>query len=224
MSTNKRKSLSDILSARKGSWLEGDWSKVQAAPDYGKPIPKGKYPARLIAGEPFVANTGTPGFKLRFEVREGEHQGRQVSYVIWLTDAARSGAKRDFVKLGITSKSQLERGIPSGILATVTVTVRQDDDGAEYNDVRTFDVTGVEPSDAFAPETDDEGEPLDTSFVPEEIEAAATSAPNTAVEPPPEPTPAEAPDAPGRGKQCKPQQGALPLANGPAGGPYLGGR
>src|SRR5262249_41024211 len=149
--TTQRKKLSDILQG-KSSWVGGDWSKIQAAPDYGKPIPRGKYSARLLDAEPFVAPLkGTPGVKLRFEIREGEHRGRQLSYTIWLTDAAKAGAVRDFAKLGIHSQEQLEDGVPPGILTDLFVVIRTSEAGEEYNEVRTFEVTGVEQGDAFAP-------------------------------------------------------------------------
>lgn len=62
-------------------------------------------------------------------------------------------AKRDLLKLRITSVEQLEQPLPPGLRATVRVALRRDDDGSERNRVVKFDVTGqdaVEDED-FAP-------------------------------------------------------------------------
>ncbi len=68
-------------------------------------------------------------------------------------------AKRDLGKLGVTALEQLERPLPPGIRCQVKLALRRDDDGNEYNRVKTFEVVGIdEPeSDAFAPA---DGHPL----------------------------------------------------------------
>ena len=147
-----RKSLSDILHGDDG-FFDG-WHDVQAADEFG-PVPAGAYITHLVASEPFNAKTrGTPGYKLSFKIIEGEHTGRRLWYDIWLTAGARTQAKRDFDKLGITDpKHQLERPLPAGIRCQCKVTLRKDDDGAEFNRVKTFTVVGIDPpeQDAFAP-------------------------------------------------------------------------
>ena len=62
-------------------------------------------------------------------------------------------AKRDLAKLGVTALEQLERPLPPGIRCRVKLTLRNDDDGSEYNRVKTFEVVGIDPPevDPFAP-------------------------------------------------------------------------
>jgi hypothetical protein len=228
--TQLRKRLSDIIAAGKSSWLKGDWSKIKAAHDYGKPIPPGKYSARLLCGALDEAGTGTPTFKLTFEIKEGPHEGRRVWYDIWLSDAAQRGAVRDFNKLGIKNQEQLEQGLPPGILCEIAVAVRRDDNGTERNVVRTFEVTGVEKTEpnpfppqeggaaptAENPDSEPHG-PVDTSFNPAELEGAppAPADGNGRADPTPAPTQGELPlpELPGRKRGRK-----------GADGPYAEGR
>jgi hypothetical protein len=215
-----RKRLSDIVKGK--SWLDSDWNSVQAAPDYGKPIPKGKYPSRLLSADLFQSRNNKPGIKLAFEICEGPHQGRRLWYDIWLTEAAAPGARRDLAKLGVSSKAQLDAGIPPGVfLCELTVVVNVGDDKTERNTVKTFEVTGVEPSDAYAPETGpDSGEP-DSSFNVEEFDGASPKA-----------TSVPASDAPGSapstdvaaGRKRKPKQDSLPFQSDLSPGPYAEGR
>ena len=56
-------------------------------------------------------------------------------------------AMRDLAKIGITHSDQLYQPLPSGILATVKMAVRKDDDGTERNRVKDFQVTGIEAAE-----------------------------------------------------------------------------
>ena len=154
----ERRKLTDILRAGKSTWLEQtDWSKGERAVDFGKPVPTGLYAARIISGELSEARTGTPSFKLTFEIsEEGPHKGRKVWHDIWLTDAAKKQALRDFDKLGIKNLKQLEGGLPAILKAKIRVIVHQNDKGIEYNVIRSFEVIGIEPvePDPFAPPPD----------------------------------------------------------------------
>src|SRR5262249_56784339 len=116
---------------------------------------------------------------LTFEVIDGEFAGRRCWHKIWLTEAARQQAKRDFDKLGVTDpETQLEAGIPLGVIrCRVRVTKRTADDRAEVNEVKTFDEIGIDPGDAFEPA--DNG---DASFDPEALEQGNKAA---SEEPPP---------------------------------------
>ena len=105
------KSLADILDSFA---LSRAWDETEAAVEF-EPLPAGIYIARIIQGRLFSSRTGTPGFKLTFEVMEGEHIRRHVWHDVWLTDAALPLAKRDLAKLGITSMDQLKRPLPQGI-------------------------------------------------------------------------------------------------------------
>jgi hypothetical protein len=142
--------------------LERTWSTTKAADDL-KPIPPGDYRCRVASGELFTSRTGTPGYKLTFEVLDGEHADRRVWHDVWLTEAALAMAKRDLAKLGIDRPEQLEQPLPEGIVVAARVTLRRGDDGAEFNRVARFDVVAVEPPtpEPFAPTTDTDGTDTD---------------------------------------------------------------
>lgn len=151
-----RKSLSDILHYGERDNLSRAWGETEAAEDFA-PLPSGEYVARIIGGDLFTSkNKGTAGYKLAFRVLEGDHQGRQFWHDIWLTPAALPMAKRDLAKPGVTALEQLERPLPPGIRCRVKLALRRDDDGAEFNRVRAFDVIGIDgpEDDAFAPAGD----------------------------------------------------------------------
>jgi hypothetical protein len=148
-----RKSLTDILREGDRENLSRAWGQTEAAEDFA-PLPAGEYVARVLTGELFKSQAkGTPGYKLTFRVLEGEHAGRQFWDDVWLTPAALPMAKRDLAKLGVTALDQLEKPLPPGIRCKVKLVLRRDDDGTEYNRVKTFAVVGIDPPDAdpFAP-------------------------------------------------------------------------
>lgn len=135
------------------------WDATEAADDRG-PIPAGTYEARILSGERFEARSGTPGYKLAFEIRDGEFQGRRVWLDLWLSKAALPYTKAALAKIGVTRPEQLSEPIPPGIIARVRVALRKSDDGAEFNTVKAFDVLRVEQPepDPFAPTEDEAGE------------------------------------------------------------------
>ena len=146
-----RKSLSDILAGNQSSTdLSKAFDSTAAAGEYA-PLPKGQYHAVITNGQLFTARTGTPGYKLTFEVLDGDHKGRKFWHDLWLTPAAMSHAKRDLAKLGITSLRQLDYPLPARFLCDVKLVLKRNDGGDEYNQVKSFDVTGVEAPDPFAP-------------------------------------------------------------------------
>jgi hypothetical protein len=146
-----RRRLSDILANGQSGKLREDWNRTEAAADFA-PLPPGTYTARVLSGELFNAKSGTPGYKLTFRVLEGEHAGRQFWHDLWLTLAALPMSKRDLGKLGVTSIEQLERPLPAGIRCTVKLVLRRDDDGAEHNRVRGFDVIAIDEDPAADPD------------------------------------------------------------------------
>lgn len=148
-----RKSLRDILREGDRQNLSRAWGETQAAEDFA-PLPSGEYVARIISGELFTSKTkGTAGYKLCFRVLEGDHQGRQFWHDVYLTPAALPMAKRDLGKLGVTTLEQLEQPLPPGIRCKCKLALRKDDDGSEYNKLKTFEAIGIDPPDvdAFAP-------------------------------------------------------------------------
>jgi hypothetical protein len=148
--------LSDILNNGDGERIRRAWNETEAADEFG-PLPAGEYVAHIIDGDLEQSRSkGTPGYKLTFKVIEGEHSGRHFWHDVWLTPAALPQAKRDLGKLGVAELSQLEKPLPRFIRCKCKLALRRDDDGAEYNRVRRFDVIGLdEPEqDEFAPADD----------------------------------------------------------------------
>jgi len=145
--------LTDILQNGTAETLRQAWDLTEAAGELA-PLPPGEYTAHITAGVLENAKTrGTPGYKLTFRVCEGDYTGRQFWHDLWLTEAALPMTKRDLAKLGVTSLEQLDLPLPRGIRCRCKLVLRRGDDGAEFNQVRTFTVVGIdEPeADAFAP-------------------------------------------------------------------------
>ena len=148
----ERKKLSDLLTDNDRKRLAKAWDTTQAATDFGT-LPAGEYVAHVVDGAFMTAKTGTPGYKLTFRVLEGEYAGRRVWHDLWLTEAAMPMAKRDLAKLGVTSLDQLDKPLPRGIRCRVRLALRRDDDGREHNQVRSFEVIGIDQPEQspFAP-------------------------------------------------------------------------
>ncbi len=151
----ERKKLSDILVNSEREKLGRVWDSTKAADDL-KPLPSGEYRCTIASGELFNAKSGTPGYKIKLVVADGEHTDRVVWHDVWLSEAALPMAKRDLAKLGVTSLEQLERPLPVGIIGKAKVTLRKNDDGTEYNRVNRLDVVGIETPEPepFAPSDD----------------------------------------------------------------------
>ena len=152
--TTPPRRLSDILNGGADS-LRSAWADTKPAEEF-KPLPKGTYTARVVTGELFTAKSGTAGYKLTFRVLDGDHVGRHFWHDLWLTPAALPMTKRDLGKLGVTSVDQLDAPIPPGIRCSVQLALRRNDDGTEFNRVRTFGVVGIDSVD------DDDFGPVDT--------------------------------------------------------------
>jgi len=156
----QRKSLSEILNGNNNFF--NDWGNVKAANEFG-PVPPGTYVARIVRGTLDSSKLkGTPSYTLEFEIIEGEFSGRKCWYQIWLTTAAKTQAKRDLDKLGVTDPAtQLERPLPEGIICRIKVVVRTEDSGEQFNKVRSFAVERIDApaADPFAPQHDsDDGD------------------------------------------------------------------
>jgi hypothetical protein len=154
---NERKKLSDILRGSTRETLTKQWKDTEAAKDLA-PLPPGEYLFRILSGELFTSNQGTPGYKLTLEVTEGEHEGRRGWHDVWLTQAALPMAKRDLGKIGVTDLEQLERPLPPGILIRAKIALRKNDEGTEHNRVIRFEPAGIEPGDAFEPSPDSDNQ------------------------------------------------------------------
>lgn len=146
--------LSAILAAGGGSNIRRIWDTTSPADDFG-PLPSGEYVARIVKGELETSRThGTPGYKIEFQVVEGEYAGRRIWHDLWLTPAAMPMAKRDLGKLRITSLEQLEQPVPQRIVCAVKLALRTEDDGTRHNKVRSFEVLRIETpaAEPFAPD------------------------------------------------------------------------
>jgi hypothetical protein len=150
----ERKRLSDILPQSERDNLARLWDSTKPADDLGL-LPEGKYHCRIIDGTAFTAKTGTRGFKITYEIVDGVHAGRWIwSEPMWFTPDAMAITRRELARIGIDRMEQLDHPIPRGILATVKLKVRRDEDGIERNRVTSFRVTGIEVGepDPFAPD------------------------------------------------------------------------
>lgn len=156
MNRPPRRSLTDVLNGSGGSIREV-WNTIDAAGD-DKPIPRGEYICHLVRTELFSAGTSTPGYKMTFEVVEGDHAGRLLWYDLWLTVAAAPRTKRDLAKIGITALEQTEKALPAPLKCKVLVALKKDEDGIERNQVRRFEVLGVVDTkpNPFPPADEDE--------------------------------------------------------------------
>jgi hypothetical protein len=131
------------------------WAMTTPAADLG-PLPAGKYQCRILRGERFTAKTGTKGYKITFEIVDGDHAGRRAWHDLWFTLDAMGQAKRDLNKIGISRLDQLDRPLPPGMLASIKLALRKENDGTERNEVKDFRVTGIEPAEPepFSPIAD----------------------------------------------------------------------
>jgi hypothetical protein len=146
---NAKAKLSDLLHGNLES-LKNVWSTTEAAAE-SAPLPAGVYTARLLDGALCQSRNGTPGYKMTFEVVEGEYAGRRCWHDIWLTPAALAMAKRDLAKIGVTSVDQLEQPLPVILKCELHLTIRKDDEGNTFNRIKSFSVLGIDepPKDAF---------------------------------------------------------------------------
>ena len=92
-----RKRLSDIYCASDLARLEKVWETTEAATDF-VPLPSGEYRCLLKSGEVFTAKTGTPGYKMTFEVLDGEHAKRLVWHDVWLSEMPRKSRRKTWPK------------------------------------------------------------------------------------------------------------------------------
>lgn len=125
------------------SKLQNVFDDTDAAPEY-EPIPAGEYEAGLVSGAFMESKQGTPGYTITFEIRDGGQAGRRLTDTLWLTPAAIPFTKRDLSKIGITSFEQMKRPVPAGIVCRLRVALRRDDDGTEYNKVRSWEPVRLE--------------------------------------------------------------------------------
>lgn len=135
----KRTTLTNILQGDIEQ-LTTHWNAATAAADLSI-LPAGRYRCRIVEGSEFLSTRKrTPGYRITFEVCEGEHTGCRFLHVIWLTQHAMPMAKRDLKKLGVKKLNQIQGPLPRGLVAEVEVGQIKGEDGLPINRVRRFDV------------------------------------------------------------------------------------
>ncbi len=99
--------LSDILHGN-GCDFNDRWNSTEAAGDFG-PMPRGVYVCHATMGElESRRSNATPGYKIEFTIFDGDFKGRKLWHDCWPTPAGLPQAKRDLLKLAITSPAQME--------------------------------------------------------------------------------------------------------------------
>ena len=146
--------LSNMLNPNDDS-SNRELEELFASTEAAKVIPHGDYKATLIQGSLTESiKKGTPGYRMTWEISEGEFTGQRVFQTIWLTANSMAYAKRDLEKLGFTTLDQLKNPIAEQILASIRVAHQISDDGEERNEVKSFVVMERVPKkpDPFAPQ------------------------------------------------------------------------
>lgn len=136
-----KKKLSDIVKDMTG--LKQQWANTKPAPDTDKPIPPGEYVCDLTDGTAFEAKTGTPGYKVTLKVKEGAFAGRLVWHDFYLSEKALPYTMRLLAKIAITDPEQLDATLPPGLVVKAKVVVNKREDGSERNEVRSWELIGV---------------------------------------------------------------------------------
>jgi len=124
-----------------------------------EPVPLGKYRAVAITGDLRKTTNGKWYYRVTWEITEGEHTGRRVSRMYFLTPEAMEYTIKALKKLGIDRGEKLNEPFPAGrFVCDIQVTVREFN-GEPVNEVKSFVVVEkVEPEpDPFAPLTADGG-------------------------------------------------------------------
>lgn len=99
-------------------------------------IPPGKYQARLVNGNLDKAKTGTACFCLKWEITQGEYQGRNLISRHWLSAKAIGRTKGVLLELGIGGE-HLRGACPlPEVTAEISVVNRADDAGDLYQEIR----------------------------------------------------------------------------------------
>ena len=138
MGYERTTNYTDVLRDDEWDDLARLYQETEAALD-PEPLPAGDYEVHLVGGKLIRSNEkGTRGYRLAFEVVEGEYRGRRVWDTSWLTKDAMPTAKRKLAPLGIHSLDQLREPLPDNVFCKVKVVVRREDDGSLWNRVLTI--------------------------------------------------------------------------------------
>lgn len=139
------------------------FDRAEAAPEY-KPVPAGFYHAKVLKGEMIQTRAGADGYRMRFEILEGDFAGHTLARTWTFTPKALPYAKRDLAAFGLTTAAQLLAPFPPALQVVVcklTVALQRGDDGLERNDIKRIDVLRItnHPAAEFAIGTSEGGTP-----------------------------------------------------------------
>jgi hypothetical protein len=97
------------------------------------PVPAGTYNVVAVEGK-FARShrKGTPSYKLKLEIADGDHKGRLLWLDYYLTPAARAASKGALAAFGVINPS---KPLANRYACVARVRVRQDDDGLERNEI-----------------------------------------------------------------------------------------
>ena len=126
------------------------FDKAEAAPDF-TPVPPGIYSARVLRGEYCTTKAGADAYRLRFEIAEGEHNGKSVIRIWTFGAKAVVYTKRDLSAFGLTTRAQLLSPFPEAgreYLVRLVVAIQRGNDGIDRNDIKRIDVLRVVESPA----------------------------------------------------------------------------
>ena len=119
-------------------------------------LPDGTYPADLDARY-IKTKRGTPSFRLRFTIAEGDYTGLTVWKDLYLTPKAINYSLQHLLELGLDSFEAIRTAVITGLRCEITVITEVSFDGDEQKVVDSFVVDGsaslVNP---VCPPTDDD--------------------------------------------------------------------
>jgi hypothetical protein len=127
------------------------FQEAEAAP--AGALPAGTYPCVCTDGR-FARSKikGTPSYKLKFEVADGQHKGRLVWHDCYLTAAAVRHSKGILTAFGVMD---VAKPLDGRFACLVTVRPRVADDGSEHTEVKAIRV--LKRLEPFAFEEDADG-------------------------------------------------------------------
>lgn len=127
------------------SGIEMDFTGVEAAKPY-EVVPPGKYLAVVREAEKTVAGTGTPGFKLEFEIVGGDYAGGSFRDRIYITQQAMPFVRQKLEALGVQIPAGPFRLTEQMLVGKrATLTVREEEYEGRDGPAKTLRVKAYEP-------------------------------------------------------------------------------
>ncbi len=137
---------------------------AEPAPEFS-PLPPGIYTARVQRGEACSTKAGADAYRLRFEITDGEQQGKSVIRTWTFGPKAMQYSKRDLAPFGLTTIEHLLSPFPVAgreYRVRLVVAIQRGDDGRAFNDIKRIDILSVTDSpaaDFLLPPDQSEGGP-----------------------------------------------------------------